>query len=78
MLYFFHKYVTEDWRADHIHGWVALSGPWMGGIVQVSAYLGGWNLGLPSWLVPHDYVKRVQVNASSSMLTVQFAFLVGV
>ena len=63
MLYFFHAYVSESWRAKHMHGWVALSGPWMGGIVQVSAYIGGWNLDLP--VVPHDYVKPVQVNASS-------------
>eukprot|EP00931_Biecheleriopsis_adriatica_P047268 TRINITY_DN27223_c0_g1_i2.p1 TRINITY_DN27223_c0_g1~~TRINITY_DN27223_c0_g1_i2.p1 ORF type:complete len:365 (+),score=48.34 TRINITY_DN27223_c0_g1_i2:38-1132(+) len=56
MLYFFHNYVTESWREEYIHGWVALSGPWMGGATQVSAYLGGWTLGLPKWLLPHDYV----------------------
>eukprot|EP00931_Biecheleriopsis_adriatica_P047269 TRINITY_DN27223_c0_g1_i3.p1 TRINITY_DN27223_c0_g1~~TRINITY_DN27223_c0_g1_i3.p1 ORF type:complete len:355 (+),score=56.96 TRINITY_DN27223_c0_g1_i3:38-1102(+) len=67
MLYFFHNYVTESWREEYIHGWVALSGPWMGGATQVSAYLGGWTLGLPKWLLPHDYVKKVQVNASSGV-----------
>ncbi|CAE7679204.1 LCAT1 [Symbiodinium sp. CCMP2456] len=67
MLAFFNSYVSEDWRAQHIHGWVALSGPWMGGATQIAAYLGGWTLGLPSWLVPHDYVQRVQVNASSGV-----------
>ena len=66
MLAFFNSYVSEDWRAQHIHGWVALSGPWMGGATQIAAYLGGWTLGLPSWLLPHDYVQRVQVNASST------------
>ncbi|CAE7548905.1 LCAT1 [Symbiodinium sp. CCMP2592] len=67
MLAFFNSYVSEDWRAQHIHGWVALSGPWMGGATQIGAYLGGWTLGLPSWLIPHDYVQRVQVNASSGV-----------
>mmetsp|Transcript_54691 Transcript_54691/g.97575 ORF Transcript_54691/g.97575 Transcript_54691/m.97575 type:complete len:424 (+) Transcript_54691:47-1318(+) len=66
-LYFFHKYVSEAWREEHIADWLALSGPWMGGATQVSAYLGGWTLGMPSWLVPHDYVKKVQVNASSGV-----------
>ncbi|CAJ1404798.1 unnamed protein product [Effrenium voratum] len=67
MLHFFHLYVSEAWRARHIHGWLALSGPWTGGASQVMAYLGGWTLGLPSWLVPHDYVRPVQVNASSGV-----------
>ena len=31
MLHFFHLYVSEAWRARHIHGWLALSGPWTGG-----------------------------------------------
>ena len=65
ILYFFHKYVSADWNAKHIHGWIALSGPWMGGANLVESYLGGWTLGVPTWLVPHDYVRSVQVNASS-------------
>lgn len=66
-LYFFHNFVSEEWRSKHIEDWVALSGPWMGGATQVGAYLGGWTLGLPKWLLPHDYVKPVQVNASSGV-----------
>merc|ERR1719491_1416226 len=67
MLYFFHNYVSEAWRAAHIHGWVAVSGPWLGATMQANAYLGGWSLGMPTWLLPHDYVKAVQVNASSGV-----------
>ncbi|CAK9076008.1 unnamed protein product [Durusdinium trenchii] len=67
ILYFFHKYVSDQWKAQYIHGWVALSSPWMGGTTLVQSYLGGWTLGLPTWLVPHDYVRRVQVNASSGV-----------
>lgn len=68
ILYFFHKFVSEEWKAQHIHGWVALSSPWMGGANLVESYLGGWTLGLPSWLIPHDYVRPVQVNASSGVM----------
>eukprot|EP00933_Yihiella_yeosuensis_P037606 TRINITY_DN31596_c0_g2_i1.p1 TRINITY_DN31596_c0_g2~~TRINITY_DN31596_c0_g2_i1.p1 ORF type:complete len:432 (+),score=75.97 TRINITY_DN31596_c0_g2_i1:62-1357(+) len=64
---FFHRYVSEEWRAKHIQGWVALSGPWMGSTTQVAAYLGGYTLGMPKWLFPHDYVKPVQVNATSGV-----------
>jgi lysophospholipase-3 len=67
ILYFFHNYVSENWRAKYIQGWLALSGPWLGATMQVNAYLSGWNLGEPSFLVPHDYVKPVQVNASSGV-----------
>lgn len=66
-LYFFNVYVTESWQAANIHGWVALAGPWMGSSVQASAYLGGWTLGLPSWLVPRNAVRQIQVNASSGV-----------
>eukprot|EP00438_Fugacium_kawagutii_P017967 Skav216375 [mRNA] locus=scaffold3826:12393:14801:+ [translate_table: standard] len=68
ILYFFHKFVSEEWKAQHIHGWVALSSPWMGGANLVESYLGGWTLGLPTWLIPHDYVRPVQVNASSGVM----------
>eukprot|EP00490_Sorites_sp_Unknown_P012511 CAMPEP_0114696282 /NCGR_PEP_ID=MMETSP0191-20121206/72374_1 /TAXON_ID=126664 /ORGANISM="Sorites sp." /LENGTH=412 /DNA_ID=CAMNT_0001993713 /DNA_START=45 /DNA_END=1283 /DNA_ORIENTATION=+ len=67
-LYFFHKFVSEQWKGEHIHGWVALSSPWMGGANLVESYLGGWTLGMPTWLVPHDYVRAVQVNASSGVM----------
>merc|ERR1712099_39069 len=67
MLYFFHNFVSEEWRAANMHGWLALSGPWLGSTMQANAYLGGWSLGLPTWLLPHDYVKQVQVNASSGV-----------
>ena len=82
ILYFFHKYVSEDWKANNIHEWVALSAPWMGGANLVESYLGGWTLGFPSWLIPHDYVRRVQVNASSNLSakrveTMQFVTWVG-
>jgi len=66
-LYFLHNFVSDDWKAAHLHSWVAFAGPWLGGATQASAYLGGWNLGLPSWLIPHDYVKPVQVNATSGV-----------
>lgn len=67
LLYFFHNFVTEEWRQQHIHGWVALSAPWLGSVGQLLAYMAGWTFGLPSWLVPHDYVKQVQVNATSGV-----------
>lgn len=66
-LYFFHSYVSEAWRATYMKGWIAVSGPWLGSTMQVNAYLGGWNLDEPSWMLPHDYVKPVQVNASSGV-----------
>lgn len=67
LLSFFHQYVSEEWRSTHIETWVALSGPWVGGASQMEAYLGGNTLGLPTWIVPHDYVKPVQVNATSGV-----------
>lgn len=67
MLYFFHHYVSEEWRAANIKGWVAVSGPWLGSTMQANAYLGGYTMGMPSWLLPHDYVKKVQVNATSGV-----------
>eukprot|EP00928_Gymnodinium_smaydae_P011850 TRINITY_DN14335_c0_g1_i1.p1 TRINITY_DN14335_c0_g1~~TRINITY_DN14335_c0_g1_i1.p1 ORF type:complete len:448 (+),score=71.88 TRINITY_DN14335_c0_g1_i1:38-1345(+) len=66
-LYFFHKYVSEAWRAEFIEGWIALAGAWMGGSAQAACYLGGDTLGLPPWLISHDYVKRVQVTAASGV-----------
>lgn len=67
MLFFFHRYVSEEWRAAHIEEWIAMAGPWMGAARQASSYMGGDTLGLPTWLIPHDYVKAVQVNASSGI-----------
>lgn len=67
ILHFFHKFVSDDWKSQYIHGWVALSSPWMGGSNLLQSYLGGWTLGFPTWLIPHDYVRPVQVNASSAL-----------
>lgn len=67
ILHFFHKFVSDDWKSQYIHGWVALSSPWMGGSNLLQSYLGGWTLGFPTWLIPHDYVRPVQVNASSGV-----------
>lgn len=50
-----------------MQNWIAVSGPWLGATMQANAYLGGWDLDEPTWLVPHDYVKAVQVNASSGV-----------
>ena len=38
----------------------------------MESYLGGWTLGLPSWLISHDYVRPVQVNASSALAADQW------
>jgi len=67
MLFFFRRFVSEEWRTANIEAWVALSGPWLGAARQASSYTGGDTLGLPTWLVPHDYVKPVQVNATSGV-----------
>lgn len=67
LLFFFHHYVSEDWRRTHIHGWVAMSGPWVGSIVQANSYLSGWTFGLPPWLVPHDYAKWLEVTSPSGI-----------
>jgi len=65
MLYFFNRFVSEEWGIAHIHSWVALAGPWMGSIEQVTSYLGGNTLGVG--FVPHDYVRAIQVNATSGV-----------
>eukprot|EP00747_Dinoflagellata_sp_TGD_P195105 gnl/TRDRNA2_/TRDRNA2_63283_c0_seq1.p1 gnl/TRDRNA2_/TRDRNA2_63283_c0~~gnl/TRDRNA2_/TRDRNA2_63283_c0_seq1.p1 ORF type:complete len:446 (-),score=67.18 gnl/TRDRNA2_/TRDRNA2_63283_c0_seq1:35-1336(-) len=62
--HFFHTFVSEEWRASHIDSWIAMSGPWAGGIAQAESYLGGYTFGLP---LPHDYIRQVQVNASSGV-----------
>merc|ERR1712137_441417 len=49
----------------YIQGWIALSGPWLGGTMQLNAYLRGYNEG--ESFIPHDYVRPVQVNASSGV-----------
>jgi len=64
-LAFLHRFVSEEWRATYIDGWVALSGPWLGSSMQAKAYIGGDTLGVP--ILSHDYVKPVQVNASSGV-----------
>lgn len=67
LLYFFHHFVTEEWRQTHIHGWVAMNGPWLGSVIQANSYLSGWTFGIPPWLLPHDYAKRLQVMAPSGV-----------
>jgi lysophospholipase-3 len=65
MLFFFQNYVSEAWRRKFISSWVAMSGPFLGSSMQANAYLGGYTFGLPHWLIPHDYARPTQVNASS-------------
>jgi len=67
MLYFFHNYVSAEWKEQYMAGWVAMSGPFLGSSMQVDAYLSGFTFGMPTWLVPHDYVRPVQINASSGV-----------
>lgn len=65
MLFFFHNFVTDAWKAKHIESWFALSCPWLGSSIQLAAYLSGYNLGAS--FVPHSYVRKVQVKSASGV-----------
>eukprot|EP00747_Dinoflagellata_sp_TGD_P102577 gnl/TRDRNA2_/TRDRNA2_168714_c0_seq1.p1 gnl/TRDRNA2_/TRDRNA2_168714_c0~~gnl/TRDRNA2_/TRDRNA2_168714_c0_seq1.p1 ORF type:complete len:344 (-),score=32.61 gnl/TRDRNA2_/TRDRNA2_168714_c0_seq1:271-1302(-) len=66
MHYFFHVFVSEAWRAQHIKMWVALSSPWGGAVQQGEVYLGSTTSSFP-WSVLHKDLRPLQVRAPSGV-----------
>ena len=55
--------MTQPWKDTYIASFAPISGPFGGSVAQANAFVAGDTLGVP--LIPHDYLRPIQITAAS-------------
>jgi lysophospholipase-3 len=55
--------MPQVWKDTYIASFAPISGPFGGSVAQANAFVAGDTLGVP--LIPHDYLRPIQITAAS-------------